>query len=261
MTNSGWNTRRRFVRDWSENVPINLFTLSTLHGAMPRKRESVGKALRRALGEEVVIPKIEPRKPGVSQLMNERRLRIYQEIFNEPGVHLRELQRRLEIPLQSLRWHISLLLKSGLLECVSYGKKKLLFSPISAHRSKILAKAIFRDARLRPYIDALRCKEEASVSELVESLNSYQQLVSATLESLRSAGFVEQVGEGRRKRFKLALQARNEEDKADMAEVREKLVQLLTDQGLAPRVRLQTSSRLSIIVNKGMEDIELVFKV
>ncbi len=228
---------------------------------MPRKRESVGKALRRALGEEVVIPRIEPRKPGVSQLMNERRLRIYQEIFNEPGTHLRDLQRRIEIPLQSLRWHVSLLLKAGLIEYVSHGKKKLLFSPISAQRSSVLVKTIPRSARFRPYIDALKVKDEASVSELVELLDSYQQLVSATLESLRSTGFVEQVGEGRRKRYRLTSQARDEKEKTDMAEVKERLVQLFTDQGLAPRVKSQTSSNLTIILSKGLEDVELVFKI
>ncbi len=140
---------------------------------MPRRRESVGKALRRALGEEVVLPRIEPRKPGVSHLMNERRLRVFQAVFNDPGVHLRDLQRALGIPLQSLRWHVSVLTAAGILERVNLGKRETLISPISAQQEDVKLRALLRDKKYGPIISLIAERNEASVKEIETETGAY----------------------------------------------------------------------------------------
>jgi len=230
---------------------------------VPRKRESVGKALRRALGEEVVLPKIEPRSSGVSHLMNQRRLRVYQTVFNEPGIHLRELQRELDIPLQSLRWHVSVLLGAGIIEGVSLGKKTALFTPLSARQEDVIAMTLARDGRFSQIIRMVETESEVSVRELVREIGSYQQLVSARLKTLRSLGFVTSQGKGARIRYRLAATAHPAvgEEERDPKEAKESLIALLTSHGLAPRVTQQSSRGVTIVVETPSGDVEMQFKL
>jgi predicted transcriptional regulator len=48
-------------------------------------------------------------------LENENRRRIYRFVNRNPGLHLRELQRQLNIPLSSLDYHLDYLVRKGLL--------------------------------------------------------------------------------------------------------------------------------------------------
>ncbi len=228
---------------------------------MPRRREGVGKALRRALGEEVVFPRIEPRKPGVSYLMNDRRLRVFQEIFNEPGLHLRELQRKLNIPLQSLRWHISVLLSSGIIDGVSIGKKTALLSPISANRDDIVRSTLFRDGKFGPILRVAARDGEVSVKALVKEIGSYQQLVSARLKALKRLGLVQCTGRGSGTRYSLGPTAAGRDAEGDPRERKETLLTLLADQGLAPKVRQLSGRLLTVQVETAMEELELQFRL
>lgn len=228
---------------------------------MPRRREGVGKALRRALGEEVVLPRIEPRKPGVSYLMNGRRLRIYQEIFNEPGLHLREIQRKMSIPLQSLRWHISVLLSSGLVDGVSIGKKTALLSPISANRDDIVRRTMFRDEKFGTILQAISREGTVSVRSLVREMGSYQQLVSARMKTLKKTGLVQSAGRGSSTRFSLGPAALGSDLQTDPREIKEKLLRLLVDQGLAPKVRQMSGRLLTVQVETALEELEMQFKL
>lgn len=228
---------------------------------MPVRRESVGKALRRALGEEVVLAAIEPRRPGVSYLMNERRLRIFEAVFNDPGIHVRELQRLLRIPLQSLRWHVSVLASSGLVEVLRIGNRESLFTAIPARAAERASRAIARDARYTPIIDALSKGGEVSVSEITKAIGSYQQLVSARLKALLAAGLVERVGEGARRKYRLSPIVARKEAALDAKSQRESLLALFRDQGLVPRVVAQSSGMLSIVIDRGTDELDLKFKL
>ncbi|MEJ2271622.1 MAG: winged helix-turn-helix transcriptional regulator, partial [Candidatus Bathyarchaeota archaeon] len=48
-------------------------------------------------------------------LENERRGEIYEFIKKNPGLHLRELQRRLNLPLTSLEYHIDYMVRKNVL--------------------------------------------------------------------------------------------------------------------------------------------------
>jgi DNA-binding transcriptional ArsR family regulator len=230
---------------------------------MPRKRESVGKALRRALGEEVVLPRIEPRKSGISILMNQRRLRIFQAVFNEPGVHLRKLQRELGIPLQSLRWHVSVLLGAGILDEISLGRKNALFAPLSTPRNGVVGRTLIRDERFAAIIQLIRRTGEVSVRELVREMGSYQQLVSARLKALKSLGFVDSHGEGARIRYRMTGDALASMGVAEggTKDTKERLIALLGNHGLAPKVTRQSSNSIAIVAETPSDDIELQFDI
>lgn len=230
---------------------------------MPRRRESVGRALRRALGEEVVLPPIEPRRSGVSILMNQRRLRVFQTVFNEPGVHLRGLQRELGIPLQSLRWHVSVLIETGIIDGVTLGRKTALFSPLSASRNDVVARTLARDEKLGPMLLMIKRKGQASVKEIVKETGSYQQLVSARLRTLRTLGFVDSHGKGAGVRYTMVVgaPAGTGEIGRDAKETKERLIALLDDHGLAPKVAQQSSRSITIVAETPSDDIELQFRM
>ena len=74
----------------------------------------MGRALQRALGAEFVLPEVEPREAGTSLLMNPRRQRVFEYVWNHPCSHLRRMSRELRIPPQSLRWHLLRLTGAGI---------------------------------------------------------------------------------------------------------------------------------------------------
>lgn len=237
--------------------------MTALSVAMPRKRESVGKALRRALGEEVVLHRVEARTPGISQLMNQRRLRIFEAVYNNPGIHMRELQRLLDIPLQSLRWHVAVLLSSRLVDKVGRGNKESLFTPISSDSSMAAVLAISRDGRYAPFLDVIEMQGEASVGEIVRSTGIYQQLVSARIKTLLLAGAIEAIGSGARKRYRIRQAARRRTPMSveETKNQREALLAMFQEQGLVPRVTSQTGGALSISVDRGIDEIALEFRL
>src|SRR2546428_13279117 len=81
----------------------------------------VGSAFRRAVGEPV-LPDVSRRLPGVSVLLNDRGRRVFLTVLDRPGIHLRELARSLDIPLQSLSWHVEILRRAGLPASTRLGK-------------------------------------------------------------------------------------------------------------------------------------------
>jgi len=227
------------------------------------KRDTVGKALRRALGEEVVIPKIEPRKPGISYLINKRRLRIFEKVFNEPGTYLRKLHRNLDIPLQSLRWHVSVLVSAGIIGRVSFAKKEVLYSPMLVESKDVITMMYYNDEIYGPILRFISKQGEVSVKEIEKSLGIYQQLVFSRLKVLKNAGLVIFIGKRLRKRCKLSEDSslKTLKRKIDKKSLKFKLLRLLKNQGLVPHVVRQTSQKLILSVDTGIEEIELTFKI
>src|SRR2546425_4673951 len=94
-----------------------------------RRREGVGRALQRALGTQFVLPEVEPREGGTSLLMNPRRQRVFEYVWNHPCAHLRRMSRELHVPPQSLRWHLLRLTEAGLLASRPVKGKTVYFAP------------------------------------------------------------------------------------------------------------------------------------
>lgn len=103
-------------------------------GKMPEKR-SVGRALRKALGLEMVELEIESRKGGTSQLMNPRRLKIFRYLWSFPCSHVRQVSRATGMPVESLKWHLKMLEKSKLISSKKF-ERKVAYYPTGLVRPK-----------------------------------------------------------------------------------------------------------------------------
>ncbi len=116
-------------------------------------------------------------------LENERRNEIYEFIKKNPGLHLRELQRRLNLPLTSLEYHIDYMVR-----------KSVLMKESSKHYSRYYAKHLddedkrilksLRQKRLREIVLILLEKEKAKFSFLLESLDIPPSTLSFYLKYL-----------------------------------------------------------------------------
>ena len=116
-------------------------------------------------------------------LENERRSRIYEFIKKNPGLHLRELQRRLNLPLTSLEYHIDYMVR-----------KNVLFKESGKHYSRYYARHLddedkkilksLRQKRLREIVIILLQKEKAKYSFLLRILDIPPSTLSFYLKYL-----------------------------------------------------------------------------
>ncbi len=120
----------------------------------------------------------------------ERRRRVYQLIRSHPGLHLRELERRLPISLGDLRYHVDYLEKEGLISSRSDGYRKAYFSArdVSVLDWNLLALA--RQRRPRRIILHLLAHGEATSEELQEAVNLSRSTLSFHLQKLVKARLV-----------------------------------------------------------------------
>ncbi len=87
-------------------------------------------------------------------LENENRRKIYKVIEYNPGIHLRELQRVLEMPLTTLDYHLSYMVR-----------KQIIYSELEAHYKRYYAKALDREDK--KVLSALRQKKLREIVFLV----------------------------------------------------------------------------------------------
>jgi predicted transcriptional regulator len=93
-------------------------------------------------------------------LENENRRRIYSLINTHQGIHLRELQRLLDIPLATLEYHLSYMSRKKII----YGEKEDQFrryytKPLDPQDKKILA--VLRQKKMREIVLAIVSMEQA----------------------------------------------------------------------------------------------------
>ena len=89
-------------------------------------------------------------------LENENRRKIYETIEDTPGIHLRELQRNLNIPLTTLEYHLSYM-----------ARKKIIYSETDTHYKRYYAKPL--DDADKKVLSALRQKRMREIVLLVLS--------------------------------------------------------------------------------------------
>lgn len=89
-------------------------------------------------------------------LENENRRKIYEAIGDSPGIHLRELQRSIDVPLTTLEYHLSYM-----------SRKNIIYSETSGHYRRYYAKPL--DETDRKVLSALRQKRMREIVLLVLS--------------------------------------------------------------------------------------------
>src|SRR3990170_6913656 len=144
------------------------------------EKGTVGTAFRRAVGEPPVIPEVRTRPAGISVMLNERRRRVFLTVLDRPGIHLRELARSLDIPLQSLSWHVEILRKAGLLASMRIGK----FSALSVTgqvQAEVLRDLALLDVVKNAAIIRVLQKRSRSRSQVSGDLKVYPQALDPSL--------------------------------------------------------------------------------
>lgn len=116
-------------------------------------------------------------------LENERRGKIYGFIMKNPGLHLRELQRRLNVPLSSLEYHLDYMVR-----------KKVLFRESKGHYTRFFAKhldtkdkkilSFLRQRRLREIVLIILSEQKVKYSSLLDSLKIPPSTLSFYLKYL-----------------------------------------------------------------------------
>ncbi len=128
-------------------------------------------------------------------LENENRKKIYNVIVENPGIHLRELQRILETPLTTLEYHLSYMVRRKII----YSENDLHFKrfytkPLEKEDKKVIA--ALRQKRLREIVLLILSNEKAKYQFLSEYLKLPNSTLSFYLKYLGDKGILakERVG-------------------------------------------------------------------
>ncbi|MCJ2562924.1 MAG: helix-turn-helix domain-containing protein [Candidatus Thermoplasmatota archaeon] len=224
-------------------------------------REGVGKALRRAFGQEDLIKKLEPRKAGVSRLMNPKRRRIFSHLLRSPCSHLRLMSRELDIPTQTLKWHLAELQKAGILDSVPVGNRKCFFVPARIEREDVPALSHLSDEMSRKIVSLLVSRGPLSLKGIFTSLKTYYQAVQHRLKRLEEAGLIRSDKRGRKRTYEVSSELVGLRDRymEKKTETSSELRKVLDEDGLSPEIvkTLTRSTVYMIDTGTGREEIEL----
>jgi len=116
-------------------------------------------------------------------LENSRRKKIYRLIKKNPGLHFREIHRRLKIPSSSLEHHLNYMIRNK----VVYDRKdggyvRYFCEPLSKEYQKIIS--ALRHKKLREIVTILIEKEDVKYQELKDFLNLSSSTLSYYLKYL-----------------------------------------------------------------------------
>jgi predicted transcriptional regulator len=123
-------------------------------------------------------------------LENDRRRIIYSTIKKNPGLHIRELQRVLNIPLASLQYHLTYLARRSIIvEEKSEHYTRYYCTPLDPKDKKILS--ILRQKTPRDIVLIILVSKKAKYRFLVDALKIPTSTVSFYLRSLVDNKIVE----------------------------------------------------------------------
>jgi predicted transcriptional regulator len=116
-------------------------------------------------------------------LNNERRGKIYEYIKRNPGLHLRQLQRSLRIPLASLQYHLNYMTKRKIIfEEKSENYTRYYCILLEPRDKRVLS--ILRQKRLREIVLLILINKKAKCQLIVRTLNLSASTISFYLKYL-----------------------------------------------------------------------------
>jgi predicted transcriptional regulator len=123
-------------------------------------------------------------------LENERRQKIYATIKKNPGLHIRELQRALDIPLASLQYHLNYMARRNVIvEEKAEHYTRYYCTPLDPEDKKILS--VLRQKRVREIVLIILVSKKAKYRFLVDELNLPTSTVSFYLKTLIDNNIIE----------------------------------------------------------------------
>jgi predicted transcriptional regulator len=116
-------------------------------------------------------------------LENEKRRRIYAHVEASPGIHLRALQRILNMPLTTLEYHLNYMTRKKILFAETEGHHKRYYTkPLDPEDKKVLA--ALRQKRMREIVLIILANGKAKYQLLVEQLRLSHSTLSSYLKYL-----------------------------------------------------------------------------
>ena len=116
-------------------------------------------------------------------LENSRRKKIYGLVKKNPGLHFREIHRRLNIPLSSLEHHLNYMTRNNVIYVRKDGGYTRYFcEPLSKEEQKIIS--AIRHKKLREIVAILIEKEEVKYHDLKDFLQLSPSILSYYLKYL-----------------------------------------------------------------------------
>ena len=230
---------------------------------MGRKRGGVGRALQRALGAGFVLPDVEPREGGTSLLMNTRRQRVFEYVWNHPCAHLRRMSRELRIPPQSLRWHLLRLSGAGLLASRTVKGKTVYYLPWAVREGDVPLLASLSNGMRGRIVRLVAQEHRITQSEVFRTLKTYQQAVLPPLGDLTRLGLLKTWKEDGKRFYELGdAYARLRADyDAATPERLDRLMVVLKRDGVSPKMQTRGDHEVQVQVSNGLQNSVLRFRL
>lgn len=142
----------------------------------------------------------------------DRRRRLYEALMAYPGLHLAELARQADVEEKLARYHIRVLVKSGLATKKREGNKNLYYPKVEAElgskevidrRDKEALGLLRRPVPLRMVLALLDAEEGLTMGEIAEAAAVSRSTATYHVEKLKDAELVRVEVEGRARRVHL----------------------------------------------------------
>ncbi len=133
----------------------------------------------------------------------ERRRAVYQFIRSHPGFHMRALEKRLNISLGDLRYHLDYLERKKLITSRSDGYRKTYFSVRDVRLQDRDMLALLRQRTPRKIVLHLLRKRMAGFEDLCDALKVSKSTLSFHMKKLTDSGMIQVRKEERRSQYSL----------------------------------------------------------
>ena len=136
------------------------------------------------------------------ELELETRRRIYEQIIKSPGIHFRELERRLHVVVGNLQYHLQYLEKKNLIRASNdedYVRYFVKDKSLNENERKILS--FLRRSGCRHILIQLLNNPELNNKELSQAIGLSPSTISWNLNKLIEAGIIERKKTGRISNF------------------------------------------------------------
>lgn len=212
----------------------------------------MASALRTRLSEDVRIPQARIIRGTKTVLMNERRLRIFEFIFNNPGTEVRRLSRELTLSLSTLQWHLGALESGGLVVSSRAGNRRVYSSPLVCEADETEVR-YWLDSRCKDLIATLAKGQAAMVGELGKILGLSGRGSRYVLKTLIEKGLLDKHDSA----YSLSVDARRlmSSYMTDEDTLLENVVKMLESQSLRPEVVTRARGQALIQVDVGRQEI------
>ena len=123
----------------------------------------------------------------------QRRRELYEYISQNPGLHMRDISRKMNVPFTSLKYHLNYLEKNGLVISREDGRYTRYYIPleISENEKKILN--CFRKRISLHIILWLVVIVQCSQKDLSKYLHKHPATIGFHLQNMKNAGIIEQI--------------------------------------------------------------------